>query len=198
MAQKAPRSEDYAGEGDKSELPWGGPKWAPQSKALKLKGLIPIHLRTSLVTHPLFNSLWTAGNHVQAPQPGQGSADGWQHGPLSSSGPSVTPGAAAGPPPAPVLSVLPATSSTFLALEGPDFFHSTLRLSLWNLFCLDSAPLPMSFLLLHFPSLRPHFLSWSFLFAHVCVCAHTRVRVSKRALRLCQSSGGGAPAAKRS
>ena len=52
-AQKAPRSEDYAGKGDESGLPWGGPKWAPQSKALKLKGLFPIHLPMSHWSPPV-------------------------------------------------------------------------------------------------------------------------------------------------
>lgn len=44
--QEAPRREDCAGEGDQSGLPPRGPKWAPQSKALKLEGLFRIHLHT--------------------------------------------------------------------------------------------------------------------------------------------------------
>lgn len=82
--------EDCAGEGDQSGLPPRGPKWAPQSKALKLEGLFRIHLHTSLVTacHWLVDGqvAWCSPDTVGSVGP-------------SSSGPSVSPGTAAMPPP---------------------------------------------------------------------------------------------------
>ena len=188
-------------------LPRCGTKWAPQSKALKwdwLSGprLLSLHPLMASVT-PTPRSALVDWRPLAAPRPRPGSARGWQHGTLSSSG-FCSPGTALKAlkchSPRPQLCTF-STSAQFL-LKPPTSFLQLLAFPSGILFLVSFCSV-----LAPCPSLCPSF-SFAFpLFGplsspspaclHKCVCVHTCV-LQRGLCLFIRALRGVAPAARRS